>query len=191
MRTILSLFLVLLFVTGCGGGSGSEGDTGNPAPTDSSGASTSFPDTVIDEESELNSADKPEIVDGDTIKVSGDTIRLDGIDAPEKRQQCRDSTGEAYNCGVVATEALREKVAENSVFCEQTGEDYYGRIIGTCYLGELDLNGWMVHQGHALAYREYSEKYIPEEQEAREAERGLWAGEFVAPWEWRRGKRLD
>ncbi len=99
--------------------------------------------------------------------------------------------GETYNCGVVATEALRSKIGRNSVFCEQVEEDYYGRIIGTCHLGELDLNGWMVQQGHALAYRQYSDKYIPEEQEAREAMRGLWAGEFVPPWEWRKGKRLD
>lgn len=140
---------------------------------------------------ESSLASKPEIVDGDTIKVSGNTVRFDGIDAPEKRQQCRDSMGETYNCGVVATEALRSKIGESSVFCEQVEEDYYGRIIGTCYLGELDLNGWMVRQGHALAYREYSDKYIPEEQEAREAERGIWAGEFVPPWEWRKGKRLD
>ena len=140
---------------------------------------------------ELNLKSRPEIVDGDTIKVSGNTIRFDGIDAPEKRQQCRDSMGETYNCGVVATEALRTKIAENSVFCEQVEEDYYGRIIGTCYLGELDLNGWMVQQGHALAYRQYSDKYVSEEQEAREAERGLWAGEFIPPWEWRRGKRLE
>ena len=140
---------------------------------------------------ELNLESKPEIVDGDTIKVSGNTVRLNGIDAPEKRQQCRDSMGETYNCRIVATEALRGKIAENPVFCDQAEEDYYGRIIGTCYLGELDLNGWMVQQGHALAYREYSDKYIPEEEEAREAMRGLWAGEFVPPWEWRRGKRLD
>lgn len=140
---------------------------------------------------ESNLAGKPEVVDGDTIKVSGNTVRLDGIDAPEKRQQCRDSMGETYSCGVVATEALRSKIGENPVFCEETEEDYYGRIIGTCYLVKLDLNGWMVQQGHALAYRQYSDKYIPEEEEAREAERGLWAGEFVPPWEWRRGKRLD
>ena len=140
---------------------------------------------------ELNLADKPEIVDGDTIKVSGNTIRFNGIDAPEKKQECKDSIGETYNCGVVATEALRNKIAENSVFCDQMEKDYYGRIIGTCYLGELDLNGWMVQQGHALAYRQYSDKYTSEEQEAREAQRGLWAGEFVPPWEWRRGKRLD
>ena len=48
----------------------------------------------------------------------------------------------------------------------------------------------MVSQGHALAYRRYSLKYIEEEEAARAAGRGLWAGEFVAPWDWRAGKRL-
>ena len=42
-----------------------------------------------------------------------------------------------------------------------------------------------------LAYRKYSKRYVPEENNARAAKRGMWAGEFVAPWAWRKGKRLD
>ncbi len=42
----------------------------------------------------------------------------------------------------------------------------------------------------ALAYRRYSLDYVDEEADAQAAWRGVWAGEFVKPWEWRRGKRL-
>ena len=134
---------------------------------------------------------KPEIVDGDTIKVSGETVRLKGIDAPEKKQECKDSTGKNYSCGVVATEALKAKIGNNPVVCKGKGKDYYERPIRTCYLNGLDLNAWMIQQGHALAFRKYSKKYVPEEEEARKAKRGIWAGEFVPPWELRRKKKLD
>lgn len=131
---------------------------------------------------------KPEIVDGDTIKISGESIRLKGIDAPEKKQECKDSEGQNYNCGIVATEALKAKIGSNSVICKGTEKGSWDRPIRTCYLNGLDLNAWMVRQGQALVYRKYSEKYVPEEEEARKAKRGIWAGEFVPPWELRRKK---
>ncbi len=40
-------------------------------------------------------------------------------------------------------------------------------------------------------YRRYSLDYVDEEVGAQAARRGIWASEFVKPWEWRRGKRLD
>ena len=53
-----------------------------------------------------------------------------------------------------------------------------------------DLNGRLVSQGYALAYRRYSTKYVPQEDQAKAAQAGIWAGEFVPPWDWRQGKRL-
>ncbi len=75
--------------------------------------------------------------------------------------------------------------------CEDLGRDRYKRIIGRCTVAGEDLEKWMVQQGLALAYRRYSLDYVDEEAEAQAARRGIWAGEFVKPWEWRRGKRLD
>ncbi len=71
------------------------------------------------------------------------------------------------------------------------GRDRYKRIIARCTVGDEDLEKWMVANGWALAYRRYSLDYIDEEADARVARRGIWAGEFVRPWEWRRSKRLD
>ena len=66
----------------------------------------------------------------------------------------------------------------------------YGRAIGYCYLPDgTDLNRWMVQQGHGLAHRKYSKKYVAEEEEARAAKRGIHAGEYIPPWEWRKDKR--
>lgn len=133
---------------------------------------------------------KPYVTDGDTVKISGKRIRLEGIDAPERNQRCKDASGKSYECGIVSTAALRNKIGHSSITCEGRKRDRYGRFLGVCYLNELDLNGWMVQNGYALAYRHYSRRYVSAEQEARENSRGLWTGEFVAPWSWRKGERL-
>ena len=67
----------------------------------------------------------------------------------------------------------------------------YSRAEAVCYVNGTDLNAVMVTSGLALAYRTYSSDYVAQEREAEQAKRKLWAGEFVAPWDWRRGKRLE
>ena len=129
------------------------------------------------------------VIDGDTLEVQGERIRLHGIDAPESRQFCR-LNGKPWQCGKDAANALAEKIARRPVTCEDLGRDRYDRIIARCTVAGEDLEKWMVSQGLALAYRRYSLDYVHEETDARAARRGIWAGEFVEPWEWRRGKRL-
>ena len=64
-------------------------------------------------------------------------------------------------------------------------------MIATCYaVDATNINADMVRSGYALAYREYSEEYISEQEMARAHKRGMHRGTFVAPWDWRRGKRL-
>ncbi len=86
---------------------------------------------------------------------------------------------------------IADKIARRPVTCEDLGRGRYKRIIGRCTVAGEDMGAWMVQQGLALAYRRYSLDYIDEEVDAQAARRGIWAGEFVKPWEWRRGKRLD
>ncbi len=130
------------------------------------------------------------VIDGDTLEVHGQRIRLHGIDAPESRQLCR-LDGKPWQCGKDAANALADKIARRPVTCEDLGRDRYKRIIARCTVADEDLEKWMVLQGWALAYRRYSLDYVEEEAEAHAARRGIWASEFVKPWEWRRGKRLD
>ena len=129
------------------------------------------------------------IVDGDTLDVDGRRIRLHGIDAPESAQTCR-AQARRWPCGRKAARALGKRIAGRSVQCEERDRDRYGRIVAVCRAGGEDLNGWMVREGWALAYRTYSLAYADEERRARQARRGVWRGEFVAPWAWRRGERL-
>ena len=128
-------------------------------------------------------------IDGDTIQLGGVRIRLHGIDAPESAQNCR-AGGRFWACGRAATKALAGLVRGKRVACEQRGRDRYGRVVAVCAVAGRDLNAWMVADGWAFAYRRYSRAYVVEETRARAARRGIWRGETVAPWDWRRGKRL-
>lgn len=129
------------------------------------------------------------VIDGDTIEVAGERIRLHGIDAPEARQTCV-IAGQRWRCGESATLALEHEVEGHSVTCRGKKRDRYGRIIAVCYAGENDLNALMVRDGWALAYRRYAKDYVTEETEAQNAFRGMWRGQFVPPWKWRRNIRL-
>ena len=129
------------------------------------------------------------IVDGDTISISGNKIRLSGIDTPEKDQTCR-KAGITWRCGFKATETLRDWTYTKEVRCVGDTKDRYGRLIANCFVDGYNVNARLVYEGLALAYRKYSKQYVPEEDIARAAKRGMWAGEFVPPWDWRKGKRL-
>ena len=129
------------------------------------------------------------IVDGDTLEVRGRRIRLHGIDAPEAAQSCR-SKGRRWPCGREATQALSRRIASRTVTCEERDRDRYGRIVALCRAGDEDVNAWMVTRGWAFAYRRYSIAYVAHELAARAANRGIWRGDVVAPWEWRKGARL-
>ncbi len=134
-----------------------------------------------DEHSVQSYAGSPHVIDGDTLGMGQARIRLKGIDAPEMDQTC-ERDGANYFCGKEARNILRSKIGRESIRCESAGKDQYGRVLARCYSGKLDLNGWMVQQGWAIAYGSYSR----EENEARNNRQGLWAGQFVRPSLWRK-----
>ena len=129
------------------------------------------------------------IIDGDTIDFAGRRTRLHGIDAPESEQDCRIGS-RRWNCGREATAALRGLIAGRPVSCTTRDRDHYGRDIAVCTISGADINAWMVANGWALAYRRYSRDYVLHERWARDGRLGIWKGEFVKPWDWRKGKRL-
>lgn len=136
------------------------------------------------------------VIDGDTIEIHGQRIRLHGIDAPESGQLCHSRAvyhatawDEPWLCGQQSALALDERIAGRPVACEEKDRDRYGRVVAVCRLGEEDLNAWLVAEGWALAYRRYSMDYVDEEEAARAAGKGVWRGTFVPPWDWRRSRQ--
>ena len=129
------------------------------------------------------------VIDGDTFEVGSVRIRLFGVDAPESAQRCL-AGSRRWPCGEQATRALVGRIDGRSVACEERDKDRYGRIVAVCRYGGQDVNAWLVREGWAMAYRRYSSAYAGEEASAKAAKRGVWRGEFVPPWDWRRGDRL-
>lgn len=131
------------------------------------------------------------VVDGDTIKMDGHRIRLHGIDAPESSQQCQNNMAQTYRCGQIATQRLQEMIGEQKVSCNVKDTDKYGRLVAVCFVQESDINEQLVLEGLVVAYPKYSDDYIPAEKIAKRNAAGLWRGLFIAPWDWRRGARLE
>lgn len=132
----------------------------------------------------------PVIHDGDTLTITGVKVRLEGIDAPETDQICLDSKGGDFACGLVAREALRKLIGNAMLECDGDKIEQYGRRVSTCSIkGGADVNAAMVKNGWALAYVRYSKRYAALEEAARERGLGLWAGSFIAPWDWRHRDR--
>jgi endonuclease YncB( thermonuclease family) len=130
-------------------------------------------------------AGRASVIDGDTIEIHGTRIRLFGIDAPESDQDCLVG-GHPTRCGQRAALALADEINNRPVTCDSKDRDSYGRVVAICRVAGEDLNAWMVAQGWALAYRQYSTDYVTQERQAAASKRGIWQGEFVSPWDWRR-----
>jgi endonuclease YncB( thermonuclease family) len=126
------------------------------------------------------------IVDGDTLEIHGTRIRLWGVDAPESSQLCRGEDSLQYRCGAQAANDLYDFIAKRPVNCLPISLDRYGRTVATCSVGGSDIGDWLVRNGLALDWPEYSEgKYGPAQHDAEQAGRGIWKGSYVEPWLYR------
>lgn len=125
------------------------------------------------------------VVDGDTLRLGDRTVRLAGVEAPGRGEQCADQAGRGFDCGAAAAEALSRLVNNRSVLCLVAGRDRFGRGFGKCNAAGAELNAGLVASGWALAIGDTPE-LAALEAEARRSARGLWAGGFARPEAWRR-----
>src|SRR6201987_727573 len=119
------------------------------------------------------------VIDGDTIEIHGTRIRLWGIDAPESTQLCRGEDSLQYRCGAKAANDLDVFIARRPVSCTPISLDQYGRIVATCTVDGTDLGQWLVSNGLALDWPNYSHgMYDKIQREAEHAGRGDVVGEL-------------
>lgn len=144
-------------------------------------------------------AGKARVVDGDTLVINNERIRLYGVDAPESKQACKDASGKEYACGQVAQAALEQRVKAGggTAKCSVRERDQYGRLVASCALPtgnpfgqDEDAGDYMVRRGQAVAYRKITSQYIPAENAAKKQKEGIWQGDFEPPAKWRYDRRV-
>lgn len=174
-------------------------DLGLPMPTGASGPVAEAPRPAPASKPETPSANPvpagaisgtASVIDADTLDIASQRIRLVGVDAPESGQKCLDAANKLVRCGTIAANALDVWINRNPVTCVSEGKDRYQRVLGKCTVRGESVQDWLVRNGHAVAYRSYSTEFVPAEEAAHAARAGMWAGDFVMPWDWRKGARL-
>lgn len=133
---------------------------------------------------------KAYVTDADGITVSGYTIRLTGLDAPEWGQLAKHQDGYWFNHGKRVKSALIQAIGGKYVHVAVEGYDKYGRVLGSVTCDGKDVGTWLVRNGYAISA--YADKYKDIEREAKLARRGLWAHARVYdPRAWRHRKEGD
>ena len=136
-------------------------------------------------QNEVTLQGKYKVIDGDSLVLNGQEIRLLGIDAPEYRQTCTLENGDVYACGKQSRLHLVKLARSGSLNCTGWEEDKYQRLLAICKAGENEINSMMVKNGWAVAYGDYER----EEAEAKDTGLGVWQGGFDSPQAWRESKR--
>lgn len=123
------------------------------------------------------------VVDGDTLALGADRLRLIGIDAPELQQTCQYDDGRSWSCGEQARGHLSQLLAQGAPECRGSQTDRYHRLLVSCLVGGQSINARMVREGFALA--DGAVTFRGEQSQAQAARLGLWAGRFEHPRVWR------
>jgi endonuclease YncB( thermonuclease family) len=152
------------------------------------GVAAALIDESIDPPREISAgAQQIRIADGDSFSIGTQKLRLDGIDAPEYLQKCKNSAGIDWECGRAARASLEKMIRRPGLSCQTKVADQYGRLIATCaVVGIADIGSAQVLGGLAVSHEYFGIRdYGDEEDQARDAKRGIWIGEFMPPAEWR------
>ena len=131
---------------------------------------------------------KAKIIDGDTIHIGKNKIRLYGIDAPEINQTCAIEKI-IWKCGIDSSQALESIISEKEVECEIVDIDRYKRFVAICFVKNINLSQYMVKNGWAIAYRYYSDDFINDEKIAKNNKVGIWQGKFQEPYLFRKQEK--
>jgi endonuclease YncB( thermonuclease family) len=136
-------------------------------------------------------AGRASVIDGDTIEVHGQHIRILDIDAPESAQYCfkrtEDLNAGAWPCGRRAALALSDWIGQQTVTCDTTKKDKYRRWLARCAVAGKDVAEWLAANGWAVPYRDCKCGVIRDAAHtARGAQLGIWGSAFTLPWDWRK-----
>ncbi|MEO1282952.1 MAG: thermonuclease family protein [Pseudomonadota bacterium] len=116
------------------------------------------------------------VLSGDTLLVDGQTLKLSGIDAPERGQTCKRPRSQRWRCGVSAERALQKLVRRKTVSCVLDGSPELDRQGAVCSVGETDVAAELVKTGYVFAQPGFFAPYTGLESAAKEKKVGIWRG---------------
>jgi endonuclease YncB( thermonuclease family) len=135
-------------------------------------------------------AGRASVIDGDTIEIRGERIRILDIDAPESGQPCIRPDGSEWRCGQQAALALSDWIGARTVTCDTDRRDRYKRHLARCGVAGQDIAEWLASSGWGVPYRDCRCEVVRDAAKAANlAKVGIWSGTFMLPWEWRKGER--
>lgn len=127
------------------------------------------------------------VIDGDSIVINKQRIRLKGIDTPELKQQCyNNNLKRSEPCGTYAKMKLRTLIGSNVVSCSYKGVDRYNRHLAYCYVKDKNLNIEVVKQGYAVTYMNNNLLLELHKAIAQTKKQGIWSTNFKLPSGWRK-----
>ncbi|HEX7920352.1 MAG TPA: thermonuclease family protein [Bradyrhizobium sp.] len=134
------------------------------------------------------------VKDAGTVQLGNAVYRLDGIDAPAADQLCIDEHADVWTCGVEARDQLTKLIGGKPIHCDDIGVDptFKKRRLGVCKLegDPTSLSQVMVQKGYALNVETSATgRFKPDQATAKDGRAGLWKGCFVAPRDFRLGKK--
>ena len=131
-------------------------------------------------------AERASVIDGDTIEIRSQRIRISGVDAPESGQVCYNPSGRQWRCGQRSALMLADHLGTGRISCRTEGQDRFGRWLARCTAHGRDVGEWLVRNGWAVPYFDHTHAYAEAQRAARASRSGLWAGQFTLPKNWRK-----
>lgn len=133
------------------------------------------------------------IIDGDSISIDSQQIRLINIDAPEYKQKCLNARNIEYFCGKESAIFLKKILDGRVIRCEYEKKDIYSRILGNCFTKGSNINETLIKAGMAIIYSfdKVDEKLKAMEENARLRKYGVWRGTFLEPRKYRKKIRIN
>ena len=171
-----------------------HGGLGMPHFVSSQGTSSTAPRVAASQETSSKEAGARDpdnlegsasVQSGETLRLAGVTVRLAGIEAPDRLQSCAKPGGRRWDCAASARDALAKLVRGRRITCALSGQDESGIRTGQCNANGADLASELVRNGHVFAASGLFASYSTQEGEAQSAKAGLWAGDALRPAEWR------
>jgi endonuclease YncB( thermonuclease family) len=122
---------------------------------------------------------------GDTVRLAGTTVVLDGIEAPDRSQTCSKLNTKRWDCAGAARDALSRLVRSKRIVCTLTSDTGNDVRTGNCQQSGRDIAAELVRNGHVFAKSGFFAAYSKDEVAAQKAKTGLWSGDALRPADWR------